>query len=96
MQLRGVLSQRLCRLAVGHGRVAAPEILLQSPSVSHLIREAKTHQIDAYLRGGGASGMVSLEQSLTRLTIEGRITRNEAYLQANDADAVRAALEGVA
>ena len=95
VQLRGVLSQRLCRLANGQGRVAAPEILLQSASVSHLIRESKVHQIDSYLSGGGdsARGMVSLEQSLGRLALEGRITSDEAYLQANDPLLVRAMLE---
>ncbi|HBQ10973.1 MAG TPA: type IV pili twitching motility protein PilT [Myxococcales bacterium] len=92
--LRGVLSQRLCRLANGQGRAAAPEILLQSISISHLIREQKVHQIDAYLRGGehSAHGMVSLEQSLVRLVREGRITRAEALLHANDAEAVTLAL----
>lgn len=92
--LRGVLSQRLCRLANGQGRVAAPEILLQSISISHLIREQKAHMIDSYLRGGeqSSSGMVSLETSLMRLVVEGRITREEAMLQANDPEAVSSAL----
>lgn len=93
--LRGVLSQRLCRLADGRGRVAAPEILLQSTSISHLIREQKFHQIEAYLRGGDTgTGMVSLEQSLSRLVIEGRITPDEAMSHANDPEAVKAAIGG--
>jgi len=90
VMLRGVLSQRLCRLADGRGRTAATEILLQSPSISNLIREAKVHQIDAYLRGGedASKGMHSLEHSLRRLIDEGRITRDEAMLQANDPEAI--------
>jgi twitching motility protein PilT len=94
VMLRGVLSQRLCRLASGQGRVAAPEILLQSVSVSHLIREQKVHQIDAYLRGGeqASRGMVSLEESLARLVQEGRITRDEALVHANAPETVRAIL----
>ncbi len=92
--LRGVLSQRLCRLAAGQGRVAAVEILLSSVSLSHLIREQKTHQIDAYLRGGeqASRGMCSLEQSLARLVIEGRVARDEAFSHANDPEALRAML----
>ncbi|MEC7525835.1 MAG: PilT/PilU family type 4a pilus ATPase [Myxococcota bacterium] len=92
--LRGVLSQRLCRLADGQGRAVAAEILLQSVSISHLIRERKVHQIDAYLRGGeqASQGMVSLEQSLVRLVREGRVTRAEALSHANDPESVAASL----
>jgi twitching motility protein PilT len=96
MLLRGVLSQRLCRLASGQGRVAAVEILLSSVSVSHLIREQKVHQLEAYLRGGeqASRGMCSLERSLATLVREGRITAAEAIAQANDPDAMRAMMEG--
>ncbi len=92
--LRGVVSQRLCRLASGQGRVAAVEILLSSVSVSHLIREQKTHQVDAYLRGGeqASRGMCSLEQSLLRLVREGRVAEAEAMAHANDPEALRSAL----
>ena len=72
----------------GSGRVAAPEILLQSVSVSHLIREQKVHQIDGYLAGGEATGMVSLEQSLAKLVVEQRVTRDEALSHANSPSAV--------
>jgi len=91
--LRGVMTQRLCRLTSGTGRVAAVEILLQSPSVSNLIRESKIHQIDSYLHGGedAANGMVSLEQSLIRLVKEGRISRDEALHHANHPRTLQAA-----
>jgi twitching motility protein PilT len=90
--LRGVLSQRLCRLSSGQGRVAAVEILLPSVSVSHLIREQKVHQIDAYLQSGesAARGACSLEQSLTRLVREGRVTLDEALTHASSPEALRA------
>jgi twitching motility protein PilT len=94
--LRGALSQRLCRLSSGVGRTVAPEILLQSVSVAHLIRERKVHQIHAYLQGGGdaaARGMVGLERSLARLVEDGRIDADEALRHANDADALRAMLD---
>ncbi|MBX3276142.1 MAG: PilT/PilU family type 4a pilus ATPase [Sandaracinaceae bacterium] len=96
--LRGVLSQRLCRLVSGQGRVAATEVLLQSPSISNLIREAKIHQVDSYLRGGEDSsrGMHSLEHSLLRLVREGRISREEAFRHANDESALTASLGAAA
>lgn len=92
--MRGVLSQRLCRLTAGQGRVAAVEILLPSVSVSHLIREQKAHQIDAYLQSGehATRGTCSLEQSLARLVREGRVGLDEAMTHANRPDALEAML----
>jgi twitching motility protein PilT len=87
--LRGVLSQRLCR-AIGGGRVAACEILLQNIAVANLIREKKSHMIDGYLRSGeqASRGMCSLESSLARLVAERRISRAEALGTANDVEAL--------
>src|SRR5207253_210380 len=42
--LKGVISQTLCK-KIGGGRVAAREILLVTPAIANLIREAKTFQI---------------------------------------------------
>ena len=84
--LKGVVAQRLCRLASGEGRIAAVEVLLQSHSVSHLIRENKIHQIDSYLRTGDQSGqgMRSLESALAQLVYEGMVTAEEALSVANE------------
>ena len=84
--LKGVVAQRLCRLASGEGRIAAVEVLLQSHSVSHLIRENKIHQIDSYLRTGDQSGqgMRSLESALAQLVYEGMVTPEEALSVANE------------
>ncbi len=88
--LRGVVAQRLCRLATGDGRVAALEVLLPSYSVAHLIRENKAHQIDAYIRTSehSTSGMQSLERSLWQLVREGLVSTDEARAVANDTDAL--------
>ncbi|MBX3246160.1 MAG: PilT/PilU family type 4a pilus ATPase [Myxococcales bacterium] len=93
--LRAALSQRLCR-AIGGGRVVATEVLLQNIAVSHLIREGKIHQIDAYLRSGeqASRGMGSLEDSLARLVAEKRITRAEALSQANEPEVLATMLKG--
>lgn len=84
--LRGVVAQRLCKLASRSGRVAAMEVLLPSHAVSHLVRENKLHQIDSYLRSGEqlASGARSLEHSLAELVAAGEVEEREAMTQAND------------
>lgn len=97
--LRAVISQRLCRTADGRSRAAATEILLQSVSVSHMIREHKIHQLESYLRGGGEStarGMRALEHSLAELVRSGRVSPDEALSQANDPVDLRARIGGLA
>ncbi len=86
--LKGVIAQRLCKLASGEGRVAAVEVLLASHSVSHLIRENKIHQLEAYLRTGDQSpyGMRSLESALLQLVLEGQVTLEEAMTVSNEPD----------
>lgn len=86
MTLRGVVAQRLCKLATRGGRVAAMEVLLPSFAVSHLIRENKLHQIDAYLRSGEqlSGGTRSLEHALAELVLSGEVEEREALLHAND------------
>lgn len=73
MELRGVISQQLIPGTQGH-RVAAREILINTPAVANLIRENKIPQIRSVLQTGAESGMVSLDQDLKRLFKEGLIT----------------------
>ncbi len=91
--LRGAVSQRLVP-AIGGGRVAACEIMLQTIAISNLIRERKIHQIEGNLRSGeqASRGMRSLEDSLARLVAERRITRHDAIAHANDPDIMRSML----
>lgn len=89
--LRGVVAQALCRRAGGEGRVAALEILLQNHAVSNMIREAKTHQLDAYLQSAShdGSGAASMDHSLYRLCRDGLIEGSEALRQANAPELLR-------
>lgn len=86
--LRGVIAQRLCRLASGEGRIAAVEVLLHSHSVAHLIRENKIHLVEANVRSAEQSpyGTRCLERALLDLVREGFIDHDEARMLANDAD----------
>jgi len=94
VQLRGVIAQRLCRLASHEGRVAAIELLLPSYSVSHMIREDKVHQLEG--QAGGSQGAAqSLDQALGRLVAQGLVAIEDALRFANDAAAVKK-LAGVA
>jgi twitching motility protein PilT len=75
--LAGIVSQRLIPM-VGGGRIAAAEILVVTPAVRNIIREAKSHQIDAVIQTGAEFGMQSMDRVLVNLINEGKITYEEA------------------
>jgi twitching motility protein PilT len=81
--LKGVISQTLCR-KIGGGRVAALEILIITPAVGNLIREAKTFQIQSMMQVGKAVGMVTLNDALTELVTKKIVAPEEAYTKAVD------------
>jgi twitching motility protein PilT len=80
--LRGVVSQQLVRRADGKGRLAALEILVNTPAVANLIREGKTDMVYSVIQSSSAIGMQSLDSCLHRLVREKVITGNEAYEKA--------------
>jgi twitching motility protein PilT len=83
--LRAVVSQRLVTTREGDGRVPALEILMVNKAIGNLIRENKTFQIHSQLQMGASQGMCLMDDSLNRLVKEGRVTREEALLHAEDA-----------
>jgi twitching motility protein PilT len=83
--LRAVVSQRLVTTREGDGRVPALEILVVNKAIGNLIRENKTFQIHSQLQMGASQGMCLMDDSLNRLVKEGRVTREEAVLHAEDA-----------
>ena len=64
--LVGILAQRLLPRSTG-GRTAACEVLVATPAVRNLIREAKTHQIPTLIQTGARHGMRSMEAALREL-----------------------------
>ncbi len=72
-----VCSQRLVP-TIGGGRIAAAEILVANPAVRNIIREGKTHQLDAVIQTGAEHGMQSMDKTLVSLIHEGSITYEEA------------------
>ena len=71
--LIAVLSQALCPLATGRGRVAAYEFMVVTPAIANLIRENKTYRIDSSIQTGKKLGMQLLDEHLWRLYDSGRI-----------------------
>jgi twitching motility protein PilT len=77
--LKAILSQSLLPRRDGAGRVAAFEILRNTPNVAGLIRDAKTFQIPTAIQTGSASGMMLMDSALLKLVHDGTIEPRVAY-----------------
>jgi len=82
--IRGIISQMLLPRRDGRGRVAAMEVLIATPAVKNLIREAKIHQIPSLVQTGSQYGMQTMDQCLDVLLKKGLISDEVAYAVAND------------
>jgi twitching motility protein PilT len=65
--LQAVISQTLLKTKDGSGRVAAHEIMIGTPAIRNLIREAKIAQMYSSIQTGSNVGMQTLDQNLTDL-----------------------------
>jgi twitching motility protein PilT len=84
--LRAVISQTLCKTKDGTGRVAAHEIMIGTPAIRNLIREAKIAQMYSAIQTGGNVGMQTLDQNLQELVKRNVISLPEARLKAANKD----------
>jgi twitching motility protein PilT len=94
--LQGIMTQMLLPTADGAGRCAAVEVLLPTPAVRNLIREAKSHQIYSVLQTGGSFGMQTMDASLSQLVRAGKITRQLAESRAHSPEELRRLMGGPA
>jgi twitching motility protein PilT len=94
--LQGIVTQQLLPTADGSGRVVATEVLVPTPAIRNLIREAKTHQIYSAIQTSGAVGMQTMDADLARLVREGRITRQLAEQRASVPEELRRLMGGEA
>jgi len=92
--LRAVLSQLLLPRKDGTGRIAAFELMINTPSISALIRDNKSFRIPTDIQTGTKYGMVWLEASLVEMFQRGLITLEEVMTKAQDPDAVKQLLAG--
>lgn len=81
--LTAVISQKLVASLDGK-RELAKEVLLVTPSVRAAIRNNNINEIYQMLAEGGHMGMTTMEQDLKRLYDEGKISKEEAYNNANN------------
>lgn len=78
--LEGVIAQNLMKKADGSGRVGAFEILIGTNAVSNLIRENQIPQIHSMLQTGSRYGMITMEEAINNLVLQGAVSEEEAQI----------------
>jgi twitching motility protein PilT len=91
--LMAICSQRLVP-TIGGGRVAAAEVLIATPAVRNIIREGKSHQLDAVIQTGADKGMQSMDRTLISLIRSGTITYDDAKTFAIDLEEFERLMRG--
>lgn len=87
--LRGIVSQQLVPRADGNGRALAIEILMNTPAVGNVIREAKSFMLPGIIQTGKKLGMKLMDDSLRELFEAGTITAEEAVYRAEEKDLMK-------
>jgi len=80
--LLAVISQTLCKLKDGSGRVAAHEVMIGTAAIRNLIRENKIAQMYSSIQTGQSAGMQMLDQCLADLVRRNVISPAEARTKA--------------
>jgi twitching motility protein PilT len=80
--LQAVVCQQLIPRHNQPGRVCAQEIMIATPAIRNLIREAKAHQITSMIQTSGNIGMQTMDMCLRDLYLRGAISRDMALQRA--------------
>jgi twitching motility protein PilT len=94
--LQGVITQQLLQTWDGRGRVACAEVMVTTPAIRNLIREAKVHQIYSAMQAGARYGMRTMDQALAYLVANGKITMDLARQRCHDPQELERLVTGVA
>ncbi len=89
LNLKAVISQRLLKSVDGKGRVAAIEILLNSPLIADLILKGEVHEIKNIMSKSNELGMKTFDQALFDLYEADKITYEDALRNADSMNELR-------
>lgn len=87
--LRAVLAQHLLPSPDGSGRVPVIELMFMTPAIRHMVAANKLEQVYSAVESGGASGMCTLEQSLSKLLREGLIDETVALKHCSEPEVLK-------
>ena len=88
--LRGIISQQLIPRADGDGRVVAMEIMMNTPAVANVIREAKSFMLPGIIQTGKKAGMILMDDTIAQLYRQGLISADEAIFRSENKPQMKA------
>ena len=80
--IRGVVSQQLLQRSDKEGRVAALEIMINTPAVANLIRQGKLDQLETTMQAGSSHGMRTMDTAIQQLLDNRMVSGKEAFKKA--------------
>ncbi len=89
LNMKAIVAQQLLPRADGKGRVAAIEVLINTPLASDLIRKGNVHELKELMKKSTNIGMQTFDQSLFKLFEEGMVTYEDALAHADSANDLR-------
>jgi twitching motility protein PilU len=89
LNLKSLISQRLIPMATGDGRMAAIEIMINSPLMSDLIFKGEVHEMKELMAKSNELGMQTFDQALFNLYESGQITYEDALRNADSVNDLR-------
>ena len=87
--LEAVVSQQLIPKKDGDGRIAAFEVLHANQAARNLIREGKSHQLKTVMQTNRKLGMITMDETITQLYADGKISKEMAIQFAQDSDGIK-------
>jgi twitching motility protein PilU len=95
LMVRAIIAQRLVPRAGGKGRVAAMEILLNTPRIQALIRRGELDTIRQAIEEATNEGLQTFDQALFTLYQERIITQEDALRFADSSNNLRLRMKGI-
>jgi twitching motility protein PilU len=93
LNIRAIVSQRLLKIKKGKGRIAAIEVLLNSPLMSDLILKGDIHEMKSLMAKSNELGMITFDQALFNLIKNNEITMDEGFRSADSINDLRLRLK---
>ena len=92
--IQAVICQTLIPRANGPGRIGVQEIMMATPAIRNLIREAKAHQITSIIQTSAGYGMITMDQNLREHYSAGKISYDDAISRALNPDELKKMISG--
>jgi twitching motility protein PilU len=89
LNMKAIIAQQLIPRADGKGRVAAIEVLINTPLASDLIRKGVVHELKELMKKSTNIGMQTFDLALFKLFEDAEISYDEALAHADSANDLR-------